>query len=70
MLKIDEIIPRVSSKDNKQGTLYTDIVVSTISFLKLIKIIENGDQVKTIFIKKVTLIKLHAEGKSQRADQK
>ena len=63
-----KIIPRISSKDNKQER--STLTLSYLHFFELIKIIENGDQVKTIFIQKVTLIKLHAGGKSQRADQK
>lgn len=58
-----KIIPRISSKDNKQER--SSLTLSYLQFfLKLIKINESGDQVKTIFIQKVTL------RKSQGSDQK
>ena len=58
-----KIIPRISSKDNKQER--STLTLSYLQFfLKLIKINESGDQVKTIFIQKVTL------RKSQGSDQK
>ena len=58
-----KIIPRISSKDNKQGRSSLTLWYLQF-FLKLIKINESGDQVKTIFIQKVTL------RKSQGSDQK
>ena len=50
-----KIIPRISSKDNKQER--STLTLSYLQFFfKLIKINESDDQVKTIFIQKVTLI--------------
>lgn len=59
-----KIIPRISSKDNKQERSSLTLSYLQFFFLKLIKIDESGDQVKTIFIQKVTL------RKSQGSDQK